>query len=140
MNINYETITEEEISNKIKNMTVGLLNENEIKDYVEYVKANKIKLEGKATVQLPIVYYDGVEYRVRTQLEFEIKSSDTDLNILFLDVPNTQYTGKNFNCYVDVRLGKVFDNDNFYSALKPISTMLLNNKDYGIKVIESEGE
>lgn len=140
LNINYETITEEEISNKIKNMTVGLLNENEIKDYVEYVKANKIKLEGKATVQLPIVYYDGVEYRVRTQLEFEIKSSDTDLNILFLDVPNTQYTGKNFNCYVDVRLGKVFDNDNFYSALKPISTMLLNNKDYGIKVIESEGE
>lgn len=140
LNINYETITEEEISNKIKNMTVGLLNENEIKDYVEYVKANKIKLEGKATVQLPIIYYDGVEYRVRTQLEFEIKSSDTDLNILFLDVPNTQYTGKNFNCYVDVRLGKVFDNDNFYSALKPISTMLLNNKDYGIKVIESEGE
>lgn len=140
LNIDYETITEEEISNKIKNMTVGLLNENEIKDYVEYVKANKIKLEGKATVQLPIVYYDGVEYRVRTQLEFEIKSSDTDLNILFLDVPNTQYTGKNFNCYVDVRLGKVFDNDNFYSALKPISTMLLNNKDYGIKVIESEGE
>lgn len=140
LNVNYETITEEEMLDKTKSLTVGLLEENEIKDYIEYVRNNKIKLEGKATVLLPIIYYDGIEYRVRTHLEFEIKNSNTDKNLLFLDISDTKYTGNKIDCYIDVRLGKVFDNDNFYSSLKPISTMLLNNKDYGIRLVESEGE
>lgn len=140
LNVNYESINEESFSKQINELTVGLLDESEFKAYVEYVKTNKIKLEGKSTVQLPIVYYDGMEYRVRTKLEFEIKSSDTDKNLLFLDVADTKYTGKTFTCYIDVRLGKVFDNDNLYSSLKPITTMLLNDKDYGINIVESEGE
>ena len=50
-------------------------------EYVKYVKDNQIQIEGSATVLLPIVYYDDIDYRVRTKLEFKIVNSNTNENI-----------------------------------------------------------
>ncbi|MDD3303947.1 MAG: hypothetical protein PHP54_03425 [Clostridia bacterium] len=140
LNVDYNTITEEGFKNQINDFIVGLYDDNTVKEYVEYVKSNKIQLAGKATVQLPIVYYNGFSYRARTKIEFEIKNSDTDKNILFMDIADTKYEGNTITCYADVALGLVFNNDNVYVNQKPLLNILLKDKNYGINLLESEGK
>ena len=140
LNVNYETINENDFKFQISNLSVGIIEDEQVKSYVDYVKSNKIQLEGKATVQLPIIYYDGLYYRARTKIEFTIKSSDTDKNILFQDNGNVKYDGKTFNCYADVRLGAVFNNENLYVSQTSLVNVLLKDKNYGITRLESEGE
>ena len=43
-----------------------------LQEIKKVVKTNKIKLAGSAKVQIPILYFDGTYYRVRTKLEFKI--------------------------------------------------------------------
>lgn len=140
LNIDYETINEEKFKTDLSVLSVGIIDDEQIKSYVEYVKTNKIKLEGKATVQLPIVYYDGLYYRARTKIELTVKNSDTDKNLLFQDTGNIKYDGKAFSCYADVRLGSVFNNDNLYVSQAPLVNILLKDKNYGISNLESEGK
>lgn len=140
LNIDYNTVNEEEFKRKIIDLSVGIVDEEQVKSYIDYVNANKIQLEGKATVQLPIVYYDGLNYVARTKIEFTIKNSDTDKNILFQDNGNVKYDGKTLNCYADVELGEVFNNDNLYVSQTSLINILLKDKNYGITRLESEGE
>lgn len=140
LNIDYETINEEELKTQISKLSVGIIEDEQIKSYVEYVKTNKIKLEGKATVQLPIVYYDGLNYRARTKIELTVKSSDTDKNLLLFDTNEVRYSGTSFTCYADVRLGSVFNNSSLYVSQSPLINMLVSGQSSGIARVESEGK
>lgn len=120
VNIDYETISKDSFSNAKKwslQYSCGWVDEldYQIEHYVDYVKKNKIKITGKVTPLLPIVYYDGNTYRVRTKVEYTIHSSDTDIDLLLCDrisysgslklcYSPTVYVSKSKTIYVDIAL------------------------------------
>lgn len=108
LNVNYSDITVEKFMQDINLYMISDYDEEEVTDYVNYVKDNRIKISGTAKVQMPIIYYDGVDYRVRTKLEFNLEESYVQNNILFNDFDSesdVEYkTGKN-QFVIDAKLG-----------------------------------
>ena len=112
LNVNYENITKENFNSSKQNFSIPL-NYSDL-NYVDYVIQNEIKIEGNAKVQMPIIYYDGMRYRVRVKLEFEILNSKTGKDILYMDINNSKedYQKQKYIMYVDVPL-LVEENDIF---------------------------
>ncbi len=120
VNIDYRTISKDHFTNAKKwslDYSCGWVDEldNQIEHYVDYVKKNKIEITGKVTPLLPIVYFDGNRYRVRTKIEYTIQSSDTDIDLLLCDriaysgalklcYSPTVYVSKSKTIYVDIAL------------------------------------
>ena len=106
LNIDYETITVRDFLKNVNKYSSYLLKEEDVEEYVEYVKANKIKLEGSAKPLLPIIYNNGDQHQVRTEITFKVISSDTEYNLLFGDEENkVKYNSKEITMYVDVPVG-----------------------------------
>lgn len=104
LNVDYETITVENFLEEINKSSVYLLDEEDVETYVNYVKENKIKLKGKGTAMIPIICWSGERYLLRTKVTFEILSSNTDKNLLYMDDKVT-YNGKTFEAYIDIPMG-----------------------------------
>ena len=85
LNIDYETITFEDFKSKISSVATFSLEDEDIQKYVNYVKENKIKITGTSKVQFPIIYSDGIGYRVRTKIDYNVSSQGSLKNVLFLD-------------------------------------------------------
>ena len=104
LNVNYENITKENFNSSKQNFSIPL-NYSDL-NYVDYVIQNEIKIEGNAKVQMPIIYYDGMRYRVRVKLDFEILNSKTGKDILYMDINNSKedYQKQKYIMYVDVPL------------------------------------
>ena len=124
LNVNYETISISSFKDLLNNYVLYELDEQDVEEYVKYVKANKIKLKGKATPLIPILYYDGNMFRVRTKITFEVINSDTSYNLIFGDEKeNIEYYGEYFDFYVDLPLSMTSDS---YSLLVKIECMAEN--------------
>ena len=84
-----------------------------ISDYIKYVKQNKIIIKGKAIVNLPAVYFDGRNYRVRTTLEIDLSNCSTNKNLFFGDDPEgeTEYDLNNTKMILDVPMGESINYD-----------------------------
>ena len=108
LSIDYNDISIEQMKRKLKKYAFEEFDDNILQKYVEYVKENHIKLSGKATAELPCIYFDGQDYRVRIKLELVIESSDTDKNILFYDLEgdNITYNDDEMTLYIDSILNK----------------------------------
>lgn len=106
LNVDYTTITTENFLDNLQGTVVYKLTEDDVKDYVNYVKKNKIKLSGEAEPLLPIIYNNGEQYVVRTKVTFKVLSSNTDYNLLFGDeTEKIKYTADEITMYVDVPMG-----------------------------------
>lgn len=104
LNVDYENITVENFLEEINKTSVYLLDEEDVQEYVNYVKENKIKLKGNGTAMLPIICWSGDSYLLRTKVTFEILSSNTNKNLLYMD-ENVTYNGKTFEAYIDIPMG-----------------------------------
>lgn len=108
LNIDYQNITNDSLFDAIKNSLYYENNSSMVDEYVKYVKKYKIKLQGKCTVLLPIIYNTGEGIRVRVKIEFRMLNSNTDINILLPDVlsnENIKYTDFEHELYCDVPMG-----------------------------------
>lgn len=125
LNVNYETITVENFLDSIDNLVVYKIGTEDVKDYVQYVKDNKIKLEGKATPMLPIMYDNGEEYVVRTQITFKVINSNTEYNLLFGDEKqNVKYNGKEITMYVDVPTGMTLNANSLLVQIRCLASYI----------------
>lgn len=110
LNIDYEKIDKDQMKASLEEYGLFSTQFDILDEYVEYVKKNKIKIKGSGTTQLPILYYDGENYRIRTKISFEILSSDTKENILYLDNENYEntiiYENKKYEFYIDTVIDK----------------------------------
>lgn len=88
LNIDYNTIDYDTFKEAIDRVSIYKTDEEIIKKYVNYVKENKIKINGTSIVQFPAVYYDGSRYRVRTKVNYQILSANKLSNLLFMDSEN----------------------------------------------------
>lgn len=147
LNIDYNTINKQQFINDTQRCILYSVNEDQIDRYIEYVKKNKITLSGKATTQLPIVYFDGFHYRARVKLEFKVEYSDTKENLLYGDLPllsmqipfKVNYNNDEYTVYIDANLNKAGDVDTLYIDETSICDILLENSKEGI-MKESAGE
>ncbi|MEB9896265.1 copper amine oxidase N-terminal domain-containing protein [Bacillus cereus] len=57
--------------------------DGDMRAYVDWVKKNKIKVEGSLVVEPSIVYFDGSNYRMRTKYKFHITEFNKYKNIIF---------------------------------------------------------
>lgn len=127
LNIDYITISEERLKKDLRRYLLFDLNDEDVKKYVKYVKDNKIKLSGNAKVQLPAIYFDGTYYRVRTKIDFKVESSNTDKNLLFLDLISKKdkiYKDKEYSFYIDTYMSNAYGNKTLYNVQKSFYEML----------------
>lgn len=149
LNIDYNTIDKQQFINDTQRSILYSVNEDQIDRYIEYVKKNKIILSGKATTQLPIVYFDGFHYRARVKLEFKVEYSDTKENLLYMDLmlqdsnpafkviynkEDNQYTA-----YIDAPLTKDGQIETLYIDESPLYDQFADIGHEGI-IKESAGE
>lgn len=130
LNVDYKTINNEKFSNTLKEFFRYDYSE-EINAYVEHVKNNKITIEGKAEVQFPIFYLDGLRHRARVKLIFEIKNAETNKNILLGDLTNEDeitYKNKKYEIYVDVPMGPTLFSNSMFIDLEPVVQIMVNKE------------
>lgn len=106
LNIDYATITVKDFLKDINKYSTYRLEEKDVQKYVDYVKENRIKLEGKAEALFPIIYNNGEHYQIRTKITLKVLSSNTEYNLLFGDdYDKVKYNSKEIVMYVDVPMG-----------------------------------
>lgn len=132
LNVDYTTINYEDMKDNI--LQYVLYGTNGLKEYVNYVKENKIIIQGKSTVMFPAIYFDGLEYVVRMKLEFEIKNSDTKNNLLYMDpISNTEnpikYNNNTYTIYIDAKMGNAISGSNaLYNDNSTVFDLLLDGQ------------
>ncbi len=137
LNVNYNDITVEKLKNDLHHLTLISATDESLTEYVNYVKANNIIIEGEAKVQEPIIYYDGLRYRVRTKLDFKVVSSNTDRNLLYIDFVNggSKYSKKDYSFYADVMMGSVYgESKTLYLKDSKWFEIIANKEDVGISL------
>ena len=114
LNTNYEDFEQEDFDineyyKKINNCS--FMTQKEVEEYVEYVKQNKIKIEGNGYANIPMIYSDGTYYYyIRTYVDFKITESNINSNklmqnIKFLDNDLIEFEkGNEYKGYVDLRI------------------------------------
>jgi len=129
LTVDYNNISTQQIKRKLKKYVLEEFNEDILNRYVEYVKNNHIKLSGKATAQLPCVYFDGENYRVRVKLDIVVDSSDTKENILFYDLEGntTTYNSNNITIYIDTILNKNDLSETLFIKTGTINSMIVKS-------------
>ena len=126
LTVDYNNISIEQMKRKLKKYAFEEFDNTVLERYVEYVKSNHIKLSGEATAQLPCVYFDGQDYRVRVKLEIVIDSSDTDKNLLFYDLEGEDviYDGDEITVYIDTKMNKNEGSETLFVKEASISSLL----------------
>ncbi len=117
LNIDYTTITAESYKASLEKYTSNKLYDNLIENYINYVKENEIKMSCKVTSQLPAVYIDGFNTRVRLRLDFQIQNTKTRDNLMYLDNLygiTITYPNDTFTIYIDAILEEVINSTKSY--------------------------
>ncbi len=109
LNIDYETIELEKFNKDLNNELPG---ESSISKYIEYVKKYKIKTKGTIEIYLPIIFYDYMNFYVRTRIKLNILSSDTNKDLLLGDYTTLGYIyyDTNFDFIADIPISFDFHN------------------------------
>jgi hypothetical protein len=135
LNVDYKTITEEGLRSKIEPYYIFPAEDSAISSYVKHVKDNEIVIEGSSELQYPIIYFDGVSYRARMRLKFEIKHSNTKESLLYLDMLDAlkeTYENKSYDILVDYYLTNAIGNNNIYISEKRLYDAIIDKDKCGI--------
>jgi hypothetical protein len=135
LNINYNTITEEGLKAKLSEYFIFEPNDYAIKKYVENVKNNQIIIEGSAKLLLPIIYCDGMSYRIRIQVTFDVKSSKTKNNLIYLDYLNglsKTYEKNSYDFIADYYMSNAIGNNNIYMNQVDLYNSIIDKEKSGI--------
>lgn len=128
LNIDYTTVSAEKLYEDLSYLTAGDIDNEILDQYVSYVKTNKIKLNGQAKTQMPIVYYDGVDYRVRTKINLNVEQANTDKNLLlnsFMNEDEYQYKIGNNEILIDAKLEIFIESTGFKVSNAPLTDMII---------------
>jgi hypothetical protein len=135
LNVNYNTITENGLKEKLSEFFVFEPNDYAIKKYVENVKKNKIIIEGKAKMLVPMVYCDGLSYRARMQITFEVKNSTTKDNLIYLDYIGglkKTYSKVKYEFIADYYMANAIGTQNVYMQQEDLYRTIINKEKSGI--------
>lgn len=103
LNVDYNNIDEEKLIEEYNSTMQYHLNDEEIRNYINYVKEHKLIIKGESKVLVPSIYHDGLIFRIRVKMDFEILEGDTKTNVLLGDGMFSQDTPKEYkskNSYI----------------------------------------
>lgn len=129
LNVDYQTINHH-FMEKILEISFHNENEKNIKEYMDYVKKNEIKISGSAKVQYPAIYFDGENYRARVKLEYKIENAKEKVNLIYGDLlakENITYDKDENSMIVDISLEKAITNDLFYINMRALKNIEAGN-------------
>lgn len=121
LNVDYNNFDKNEFLENINLFVINNYDLAAIEKYEKYIKDNEIVIDGNVKVQMPIVYFDGQNIRIRTQIQYSILSSKTNENVLFGDLNTLEkviYDKDAVIAYIDVKL---------IENLEDISSVYLSN-------------
>lgn len=129
LNVNYKNINKEEFKNVLDELLLYAYDDSIFEEYVNYIKENEIVLVGSSKALLPIMYYDGIDFRLRMKLEFKIVSSKTDKNVVFGDLFNNSvtpvtYKEKEYSVYVDAPMSSLLNVISYRTEITSIINIL----------------
>ena len=130
LNVNYETIDFAEFKSNINSISMYEFSDEQIQDYINYVKENKIIISGTASIQMPIIYYDGRQIRVRVAVEYNVSQSNLLENLMFSDrlTGNIyEYSLGNDVKYIDVPFERDNSTGNLYISIGSINKNISGN-------------
>ena len=141
LNLNYESINESEFITNMSKATGGNIDTNALKNYLQFVKDNHIKVSGTSKVQYPAIYFDGEKIRVRTKIEYTVENADNLENILYGDehTEGITYKKQKYEEIIDVPVNYISDGHMIFMSIFAISdakaenvkdTVLNNNSSY----------
>ena len=144
LNIDYTNINPEQFGKSMEEYVINGISSNEIDNYMNYIKINKIRIEGNAKAQAPILYFDGKCYRMRIKLEFKVLYSDTKENLLFGDLEYKKYSpykkviynNESNVIYIDTALESNKLSKSLYIVEKPIYKMMIDKLDPGMNLVD----
>ena len=130
LNIDYNNFDKESFLQNVNSFVIN--NDLEtIENYQKYVIDDKIVIDASVSVQMPIVYFDGENIRVRTKLQYNIINSDTKENLLFGDlntVENVTYNENSNVVYIDVKLVSIDDDfTNVYLTNTHVNSLIVED-------------
>lgn len=105
LNVDYNTIDETKFIANLQEYTLSTLDVGKIKEYVDYVKTNKIKISGNVKIQFPAIYFDGTNYRARVKVSYKLESPSSIQNAIYYDsIENKEidYNNSKKEIYLDV--------------------------------------
>ena len=115
LNVNYEEIDYINFKNALNRYSIYKLNDDDVEMYVEHVLDNKISLKGEAEILLPVMYYSGERYFVRTKITLEVLNGTTNKELLFGDLAySVEYNGNKITMYVDIPLAMTLNSKSLY--------------------------
>lgn len=130
LNVNYETINFAEFKSNINSVSMYEYSDEQIQDYINYVKENKIIISGTPSIQMPIIYYDGRQIRVRVAVEYNVSQSNLLENLIFSDrlTGNIyEYSLGNDVKYIDVPFERDNSTGNLYISIGSINKNISGN-------------
>lgn len=130
LNVDYNTINAETFKESLSRISLYTQTDEEINEYVNYVKSNQIKTTGSGKVQFPCIYYDGSFYRVRTEIIYKIESVNELKNIFYKDLSVTDgvtYEKNEDKIIIDIPISKDLRGSLLFISIKPISTLKAGN-------------
>ncbi|PKM94323.1 MAG: hypothetical protein CVU84_12775 [Firmicutes bacterium HGW-Firmicutes-1] len=131
LNIDYRTITVESFKKSLSRYMIFAANDKSIEEYVKYVKENEVIMKGNAQFQSPVFYYDGVTFRTRLKLDFEVINSKTNENLLYPDLNDSSasiYGEKKYTIIVDYYLASSTGNGNMYIVKHELYDAILDKE------------
>lgn len=126
LNVDYTNFDENKFTNEILDLSFHYEKLSNIKDYVEYVKTNKIQISGSAKVQYPAIYYDGESYRVRVKVDYKIVNADKKENLIFGDLrlkESVSYDKNEGSMIVDLSIKKSVVSEIMYIIPTPLNNI-----------------
>lgn len=82
LNIDFTTIDNEWAKRVRKDINM-LGGDEEMRDYVKWAKKNKIKAEGHFVAEPSMIYFDGMNFRMRAKFKFKVSYFDKYQSLLF---------------------------------------------------------
>lgn len=128
LNVDYSTINSDDFYNVLNSDVAYEISLDTINEYINYLKDNKIKISGEAKVQMPVIYFDGFQYRVRTKITFNVESGLTRDNLIIgdLEEESSAVYEDNNSYLVDVVLTPLLSSDGIYISYMPLQEISLN--------------
>ena len=131
LNVNYNNFDKDEFMDAVNAFSITNYSEETINEYEKYVKTNQIIVNGSAKVQMPIIYFDGENIRIRMRIQYDIKNSNTKKNILFGDlnkVEDVEYKNDSNIIFIDAKLIPSSEDFNtVFIANTSINELAINN-------------
>lgn len=104
-NVDYMTIDYNKMQRSLSRVILYSVDKSDLEQYIKYVKENEIIITATSKVILPVIYYDGMGYRVRAVVTYNVRNAKDLNNLIYYDFGSEYKLGET-TVYFDILMQK----------------------------------